>query len=410
VIALAVFVVTYVSFAIGRLPFFRSDRMAVAVIGGVAMVGAGVLSFDDAARAIDGSTLALLFGMMVLSTALEISGAFRLVAHHAARIARQPFTLLVLVSVTAALLSAVLINDVVCIAFTPMVLRIARAVKRDPKPYLIALATSSNIGSVATVTGNPQNILIASTSHLSYLEFARALGPVAVVCLAVNCLVLRIAFRDEMSGALDSVSSAKSPRVYRRWVWKGGLIMTGVLLAFVLGVPRALAALVGASFMLLTRAVHPRRLYQAVDFPLLILFAGLFVGVAGAERGGVTSRFFGFIAAHSSSLASLAAATAVLSNLVSNVPAVMALKSTVAATSTPGSGFLTLAMSATLAGNFTLTGSLASIIVVECARRDVRVTFWDFFKVGAPSSVSVWRSGRRGSRSCGERGARLRER
>jgi Na+/H+ antiporter NhaD/arsenite permease-like protein len=386
-IALAVFAVTYVSFAIGRLPFFRSDRMAVAIIGAVAMVATRVITFDEAERAIDGATIALLFGMMVLSTALEISGGFALVAYHAARLARRPLTLLVLVSVAAAVLSAVLINDVVCIAFTPMVLRVARAVKRDPKPYLIALATSSNIGSVATITGNPQNILIASTSHLGYLEFARALGPIALFGLVANCFVIWAMHRGELSGELDLDSSKKRPRVYRRWVWKASAITVGVLVAFAAGVPPAIAALVGAAAMLLTRAVHPRRLYQAVDFPLLALFAGLFVVVAGAERGGVTSRLFGFIAPRTASLPSLATTTAVLSNIVSNVPAVMALKSSVAGMSAPRSGFLTLAMASTLAGNFTLTGSLASIIVVERARRESRVTFWDFFKVGAPSSL-----------------------
>jgi Na+/H+ antiporter NhaD/arsenite permease-like protein len=324
---------------------------------------------------------------MVLSTALEISRAFALVAYHAGRLARRPFTLLVLVSVAAAVLCAVLINDVVCIAFTPMVLRIARAVKRDPKPYLIALATSSNIGSVATVTGNRQNILIASTSHLGYLEFTRALGPVAVLGLVANCAVIWAVHRAELSGELDLDAKEKRPRIYRRWVWKGGAITVAVLVAFAVGVPPAIAALVGASAMLLTRAVHPRRLYQAVDFPLLALFAGLFVVVAGAERGEVTSRLFGFIAPRTASLPSLAATTAVLSNIVSNVPAVMALKSTVAGMRSPESGFLTLAMASTLAGNFTLTGSLASIIVVERARRESRVTFWDFFKVGAPSSL-----------------------
>ena len=182
-LAAVIFVFTYVAFSVGRVPGFRSDRVAAAVIGAVLLVAIGVLSVDEAQRAVNGRTLGLLFGMMLLSAALDVSGAFALVGWWVTRRARSPLALLAAVSIASAVLSAFLINDVVCIAFTPLVLRIAEALNRSPKPYLLALATSSNIGSVATVTGNPQNILIASLSHISYGRFAIMLAPVAVVAL-----------------------------------------------------------------------------------------------------------------------------------------------------------------------------------------------------------------------------------
>lgn len=185
-LAAVIFVFTYVAFSVGRVPGLRSDRVAAAVIGAVLLVALGVLTVDEAQGAVDGRTLGLLFGMMMLSAALDVSGAFALVGWWVTRRARSPLALLAAISMASAVLSAFLINDVVCIAFTPLVLHIAEAVERSPKPYLLALATSSNIGSVATVTGNPQNILIASLSHISYGRFALALGPVAALALAAN--------------------------------------------------------------------------------------------------------------------------------------------------------------------------------------------------------------------------------
>ena len=242
------------------MPGFRSDRVAAAVIGGVLLVALGVLSVGEAQGAVDGATLGLLFGMMVLSAALDISGTFALVGWWITSRARSPLALLASVSVASAVLSAFLINDVVCIAFTPLVLRIAEALDRSPRPYLIALATASNVGSVATVTGNPQNILIASLSHISYGRFAMALAPVAVLALAANVTIIWLVYRTTLGGPFAVQPPETRPRVYRRWVRKSALVMLGVLVAFVCGVPPVVASLVGASLMLLTRAVNPKRL------------------------------------------------------------------------------------------------------------------------------------------------------
>lgn len=387
-LAAVIFVFTYVAFSVGRVPGLRSDRVAAAVIGAVLLVALGVLTVDEAQGAVDGRTLGLLFGMMMLSAALDVSGAFALVGWWVTRRARSPLALLAAISMASAVLSAFLINDVVCIAFTPLVLHIAEAVERSPKPYLLALATSSNIGSVATVTGNPQNILIASLSHISYGRFALALGPVAALALAANVGIIWLLCRKVLGEPFPARPVETRPHVYRRWVRKSGLVMLGVLVAFVCGVPPVVAALVGASLMLITRAVNPKRLYVRVDWTLLALFTGLFVVVAGVERAGLAERLLQVLdPIHPQSTTGLTLVTAILSNLVSNVPAVMVLKSVVPHLPHPESAWLTLAMASTLAGNLTLPGSLATIIVIERAKGRASISFLDFLKVGFPTGL-----------------------
>ena len=383
--AALVFLFTYVALSVGRVPGLRSDRLAAAVIGAAALIGLRVLSFDEAQHAVDGTTLALLFGMMVLSASLEVSGAFALAGHWVTGRMRSPLALLSGIAVASALLSAFLINDVVCIAFTPLVLQIADRVDRDPRPYLVALATSSNIGSVATLTGNPQNILIGSLSHLSYGRFAGALAPVAALSLVVDVAVIALVYRRSLGGRFAPRAEVAAPRLYPRWVRKGALVTGGVLVAFVAGVPPVIAALVGASLMLLTRAVNPKRLYVRVDWTLLALFTGLFVVVAGIEKVGLAERLLALLSPfRPDTVWGLTAVTAILSNVVSNVPAVMVLKSVVPRLPHPESAWLTLAMASTLAGNLTLPGSLATIIVVERAKGRASVSFLEFLKVGVP--------------------------
>lgn len=387
-LAALIFAFTYVAFSVGRVPGLRSDRVAASIIGAVLLVALGVLSVREAQAAVDGATLGLLFGMMVLSAALDASGTFALVGWWVTGRARSPLGLLIAVSVASAVLSAFLINDVVCIAVTPLVLRIARAIDRDPKPYLLALATSSNIGSVATVTGNPQNILIASLSHISYGRFAASLVPVAMAALVVNVLVVWAVHRRGLGDGFAAARDQKRPKVYRRWVRKSGLVMLAVLVAFVAGVPPVVASLLGAAAMLVTRAVNPKRLYARVDWTVLALFTGLFVVVAGVEKAGLADNLLAALQPmHPQSVWGLTAITAILSNLVSNVPAVMVLKSLVPHLPDPTTAWLTLAMSSTLAGNLTLPGSLATVIVAERAKGRATISFLDFFKVGAPTAV-----------------------
>jgi Na+/H+ antiporter NhaD/arsenite permease-like protein len=388
VTAAIVFVFTYVALSIGRVPGLRSDRLAASVIGAVALVAFRVLSFREAQAAVDGATLALLFGMMLLAAALDISGTFAFVGFWMTKRANKPITLLVAIAVASAVLSAFLINDVVCIAFTPLVLQITDTLKKDAKPYLLALATSSNIGSVATITGNPQNILIASLSHISYARFAAALAPVACVSLILNIAVIAFVYRAELASPFAPHHDAKPPRIFAPWAVKSSVVTIGVLVAFVAGVLPPIAALVGGAIMLFSRAVNPKRLYVRVDWTLLALFVGLFVVIAGFEKAGLAESFLHLLVPiHPESVWGLTVIAAILSNVASNVPAVMVLKSMIPHLPNVTSSWLTLAMASTLAGNLTLPGSLASIIVVERAKGHANVTFTDFLRVGAPSAL-----------------------
>jgi Na+/H+ antiporter NhaD/arsenite permease-like protein len=385
--AALVFIFTYVALSVGRVPGFRSDRLAASIIGAVAMVALGVVTLGEAQAAADAPTVGLLFGMMVLSAAVEVSGAFALAAWWVTRRARTPRTLLAGIAVASAVLSAFLINDVVCIALTPLVIHVAARVERDPKPYLLVLALSSNAGSVATITGNPQNILIGSLSHVSYGRFALALAPVAAFGVMTSVAVVAYVYRRELGGPLPR-QTEKRPDVYARWVWKSSVVLLCVLVAFALGVPPVMAALLGTSAMLLTRAVDPKRLYVRVDWMLLALFVALFVVVAGVEKTGLADRVLHVLdPLRPDTVWGLTLVTAVLSNIVSNVPTVMVMKSSIPHLPHPDAAWLTLSMASTLAGNLTLPGSIATIIVVERAKDTTHISFWDFAKVGVATAV-----------------------
>jgi len=170
-LALTIFAGAYVGLGLGRLPPFRVDRTGVAIVGATAMVVAGVLDWNAAVAAVDARTLALLFGMMIVAAYLRLSGFFGLVTTWAMRRASTPVGALAAVVVAAGTLSALFVNDVICVVMAPLVVDLTRRLGLPPVPYLIALLTAANVGSVATLTGNPQNMLIGSFSAISYRAF-----------------------------------------------------------------------------------------------------------------------------------------------------------------------------------------------------------------------------------------------
>jgi Na+/H+ antiporter NhaD/arsenite permease-like protein len=368
-VAMVAFVGTYLGLALGRLPGFRVDRTGVAIIGAALMVVAGILPWSEAVAAVDAQTLVLLFGMMIVAAYLRLSGFFHLVTHWAARRARSPRQLLAVVIVAAGVLSALFVNDVVCLVLAPVIVEVTRQLRLPPVPYLVALATAANVGSVATLTGNPQNMLIGSVSGISYRAFLAREAPVAALGLAGVFMVVSLTYRHALVGRLHAAAPDPHFVVHYALLTKTLLAVAVMLVAFLVGVATALVAVGGAAYSLLTRRVKPEKVYREVDWNLLVLFTGLFVVVAGVERAGLGTDLFR--AAHALGLyrpAVLTAVVAVLSNLVSNVPAVLLFKPIVATFGEPARAWLLLAMASTLAGNLTLLGSVANLIVVEAAR------------------------------------------
>jgi Na+/H+ antiporter NhaD/arsenite permease-like protein len=384
-----VFFGSYVVFAIGKFPGMKIDRPGAAIIGAVLMVAFRIVDAPHALAAVDFSTIVLLFSMMLVVSNIRLAGFFDWVT--AAIVQRlPPRHLLPTVIVTTGVLSAFLVNDIVCLVMTPHVVRLTRRLSLPAVPYVIAVATASNIGSVATITGNPQNILIGSLSGIPYVAFLLRLAPVAAAGLAMNWAVIRWVHGGrlyEAAGARDIVSVEAPARLRGKPV----AVLAAVLMAFLLGAAPALAASVGAALLLITRSVDPKRVYADIDWGLLVFFVGLFVIVAGAERAGLTTTLLDPLAHWGiPGMPVFVAATAALSNIVSNVPAVMLLRNMVPQLADPQNGWFALAMGSTLAGNLTVTGSVANIIVVErAAAEGVTVGFRDYVTVGIPLTIAT---------------------
>jgi Na+/H+ antiporter NhaD/arsenite permease-like protein len=387
--ALLIFVATYVVIAIGKLPGYRIDRAGAALLGGALMVGIGVMSPEEAYRAIDFDTIVLLLGMMIVVANLRVSGFFRIVNRWIAANIRHPAMLLAAVIVASGVLSAFLVNDTICLVMTPLVLDLVLKLKRNPTPYLLAIAMASNIGSVATITGNPQNMIIGSLSHVSYGAFAATLAPVAAAGLVIAALLIALVYRCEFF-TRERLAPQQVPSHYHGpLVANTVIVATAMVLLFFLGQPVAKVAIVGGASLLLTRRVNPGKIYREIDWPLLVMFVGLFIVVAALEKTVITPDVVAAVGhLRLSDTAVLSAVTALLSNLVSNVPAVLVLKPFVAPLQDPQRAWLVIAMASTLAGNFTLVGSIANLIVAQRAKaHGVEISFCRYFVIGAPLTV-----------------------
>ena len=386
--AILIFAITYLVLAIGRLPGFRIDRTGAAIIGASFMVGVNALSLNEAYAASNFDTIILLLGMMIVVANLQLSGFFSLVAERVVEHAHSPVVLLVSIVAVAGVISAFFVNDTMCLVLTPLVLEIAETLDRNPVPYLLAVAMSSNIGSVATITGNPQNMMIGSFSGIAYRHFLAVLAPIAAVGLVLSVLVIYIAFRGEFAAA-EAVKISKQPvRVDRGLMWKSIIASLAMIVMFFVGWPVPKVAIVTGAALLITRRVDPEKVYRSIDWGLLVMFAGLFIVIAGIEKTSLENDLTALSGQlHLDNVFLLSGFSAVLSNLVSNVPAVLVFKPLVGHLGNPTRAWLTLAMSSTLAGNLTLLGSVANLIVVQQARAKVRIGFWQYFRVGAPLSV-----------------------
>ncbi len=316
--AVVIFVGSYLALAIGRIPGLRIDRAGIALVGASLMVASGALPLEEAYKAVDLDTITLLLGVMIVVASLRLSGFFGIVTAWVMERARAPLILLCAVVATSGVFSAFLVNDAICLVLAPLVLELTLALGRKPLPYLLAVAMASNVGSTATITGNPQNIMIGSFSHVPYTKFLLALGPIALVGLVVTVALVALFHREEFIGSARLAPPRPDFHVNRALVLRSLLAAVVMIALFFAGVVPAKAAIIIGGLLLLTRRLKSRRIYREIDWALLLMFAGLFIIVAGAERTLVTPELIARIdSLHLDQVPVLAAVTAVLSNLVS---------------------------------------------------------------------------------------------
>jgi Na+/H+ antiporter NhaD/arsenite permease-like protein len=386
--ALLIFCGTYLVLAIGRLPFFHVDRTGATIIGASLMIAFNILTLEEAFQAINFETIILLFGMMIVVANLRLSGFFSIVSSWVVVHTHRPVPLLMAIVLVSGTFSAFFVNDTMCLVLTPLVLEITTRLNRNPIPYLLAVAMSSNIGSVATITGNPQNMLIGTFSQIPYRLFALKLAPVAAMGLLLTVLVISLAYRREFLHQPRVKIENPRVRINKVLLWKSLIASACMIVFFFLGWPVAKVAIVTGALLLITRRIKPEKVYREIDWSLLVLFAGLFIVLAGVEKTSLSDDL-AKLALHfrlqNAGVLSLSAA--VISNIVSNVPAVLVFKPFVAHLPNQAHAWLILAMSSTLAGNLTLLGSIANLIVVEKSRAAVRITFLEYLKAGIPLTL-----------------------
>jgi Na+/H+ antiporter NhaD/arsenite permease-like protein len=385
--ALIVFALTYIVISGQRIPGLRLDRPSAALCGAVMMVLTGTLTQEQAWAAVDLNTIALLLGMMLIAAYLAEAAFFRTVAYRAALHAGSPRGLLIIVVLVAGLASTVLVNDTVCLMMTPMVLVVVRELELPPLPYLLAVATASNIGGVMTLTGNPQNMIIATAGHLSYAHYTARMAPVALGGLALDAFLLLQLFKKELPVRKLTPPHVEPPPLDKVLVAKSLGILVFVVVGFFSGHSMPGMALAGAALLTLIARAAPRPVFARVDWSLILFFAGLFVVIQGAAHTGILERMF---AAATPLLRGSAARQVVTfgvfselaSNLFSNVPYVLIARHVVPRLAAPEYQWTGLAMTSTLAGNLTIVGSVANLIVLELAGPSVQIGFFRFLRYG----------------------------
>jgi Na+/H+ antiporter NhaD/arsenite permease-like protein len=396
-----VFAVVYLGMFLGGLPSTRLDRTGVALLGAIAVMPITGMSVEQAAKSVDLPTIVLLFAFMVVSAQMRLGGFYTAVTRW---VGSQPLSrrgLLAALITVAGVLSAVFSNDIICLAMTPVVARLCLQRGLNPVPFLIGLACAANIGSAATLIGNPQNMLIGSVMRLDFAAYVRQAVPPVALCLAVLWAWLAFGPGSRGPATLAPPGQPLPPEdapPFDALQTVKGLVVAGALLVIFLFTdwPRDVAALVGAAVLLLSRRLHSAHVMGFVDWQLLLLFIGLFVVNHAFEGTGLAAQAVAALAAqgvHLNEPGVLLVVGVVLSNLVSNVPAVMLLLPHVQG-ETAG---LTLALVTTLAGNLLLVGSIANLIVVDLARKSgVAIDWKQHAAVGLPVTlltlavVAVW--------------------
>jgi len=386
--AIIIFVITFLGIIYTRLPKVNIDRPSAAFFGAVAMILFGVLTFEEAVLAIDFNTIALLLGMMIVIAVLELDGFFTFIAEKTISLSKSRNQLLTIMVFVTGIASAFLVNDAVVLLFTPVIIQICRSAKLNPIPYLIAEILASNIGSAMTITGNPQNILIGMQSGIPYTNFLLHLLPVSLIGMILIILLIKPFFRNEFKNENHLVFQGEEFNYHFKSMKVSVPIFAGIIILFffshTIEISIPLIALAGASLILIFGKIKPSKVIKEVDWVLLLFFAGLFIVVQGIEKVGVLDQFIINTPISNSfeGIVSLHALSLILSQIVSNVPYTI-LMLPILKSASSDLLWLSLASAATLAGNATIIGAVANLIVIEVAKKyDIEIGFWQFFKVG----------------------------
>ncbi len=401
ILALVIFIITYLLIAVNKTPWFEIKRSYAAIGGGLLMLLIGALSISEAFDAIDLKVIFLLLGMMCLVAGLEYTGFFQLISDLILRHSEPGPRLLLSIMVLSAVISALALNDAVVLMFTPIVIRCCMKLRTNPIPYLIGLMVSANIGSIATAVGNPQNAYIATYSGMSFTQFSLYSIPIAAVCLIVSYVILALLFRNSLSQRKYAVVEHDEERGLDR---NRLAVMIAIMIAtfagfMITGITELelyqVALVSGLASIIVVMSSHPKDavwVAKRVDWHILLFFIGLFVLIGGASQSGLIQEITGdlnmFSGNGKSDMLPLSVLSVVLSNLVSNVPAVMLMVHMLPAADTMT--WIVLAASSTLAGNTTLLGSAANIIVAERSETyGIRVPFVRHMLVGIIVTVAT---------------------
>ncbi len=377
-----VIVFSYFGLAFGRFPGLRMNRTTIALSGVAILITLGTLSAAEVWSAINGETILFLLGMMIVNTHLSYAGFFQFALQRIIQWVNSPFTLLVMLTFSSGVLSMLFLNDTIALIFTPLTLLLTQQLKLNPIPYLLTVAAATNIGSVATINGNPQNLIIGSISDISYLDFALALTPVAIFGLIIQILWLIILYPEARSlSPLPSPPPLKY-RLHKPLLFKTLIVNFAILIGLIIGLPLAETAFVGGAVLLITRRLKPERILREIDWNLLVLFSGLFILTEASQELNLFTPFTHLVETPSG----LVTLSTVLSNIISNVPTVLLLQTLIP--QDDQQSWLLLAASSTLAGNLTLFGAMANLIVVEVAsKRGYQLGIWQHLRFGFPLTL-----------------------
>ena len=398
IIATVIFGITYVLISGRQLKILPLNRPAAALLGAVLMVSTGVMTPERAYRAINYDTLVLLLGMMLISAYLYLAHFFEWAADVVLDYSRTPQRLLLYLTLTSGILSALLVNDTICLMLTPLVVAVIRRGKLPLLPYLIALATSANVGSVATLVGNPQNMIIGHFSRIPFAHFSQSLVPAAVVGLAINFGIVSFGFRNVLRATVINREPHVVPKLDRGLFAIVCAVFISIFVCFVAGLNLAWTALAGAVLVMVVARRDTHEVLKLVDWHLLVFFAALFVVVDGLNDTGLPDTIYRHLqpmfGSHGTTQAwNLAWFSVVGSNIFSNVPFVLVAGKWIPHFIDPSLMWKVLALATTFAGNLTIIGSVANMIVVESAREHLQVGFWDYARFGIPITILTTAAG-----------------